>query len=197
MLSQDALQQAQQSIERRRELEQQLSSPEVLADQKKIKTLSVEYRHTQTLAEVGQALLHVHQALQDARAAVASDDSELRSLGQSELPQLEVQWREILATFERLSVPPDPHDASDVIMEIRAGVGGDEAALFAHDLCRMYARFAERMGWKTAIVSESVNDVGGFKEVLMSVQGTGAYGWLKLVDMVYMWQIITFHLFQR
>ena len=134
-------------------------------------------------SELGE-LLGYFDAVANLQAAVASTkqalgDEELRELAQAELPELE----EKLATAEealRLAlVPRDPHDSKDVIVEIRAGAGGDEASLFAAELYRMYARYAEVMGWKVELLSESPSDVGGFKEVIFGVKGSGVYGQLK------------------
>jgi peptide chain release factor 1 len=93
--------------------------------------------------------------------------------------RLEPELAAATEAFEILLVPLDPHDQNDVIMEIRAGAGGDEAALFAGDLLRMYLRMAERHGWKSHLVSDSMNEVGGYKEAVISIEGSGAYGWLK------------------
>ncbi|MFA6429853.1 MAG: peptide chain release factor 1 [Patescibacteria group bacterium] len=173
------LEQARQSISALATAEARVSSPEVLADQKKIKEASLAYNRAKELAEVGAQVLALDQALKDAQEAAGSDDEEMRAMGQAELGRLEAELLEATETFELLLVPPDPHDQNDVIVEIRAGAGGDEAALFAHDLCRMYTRFAERHKWKMTLISESKNELGGYKEVVFMVQGSGAYGWLK------------------
>jgi peptide chain release factor 1 len=104
----------------------------------------------------------------------------MRALAASELAGVTAELQEATTTFESILIPPDPHDASDVIVEIRAGTGGEEAALFAQDLFRMYARFAERKGWKTSLLSESHAEQGGYKEVVFSIDGEGAYGDLKI-----------------
>lgn len=170
---------AKEAIQELRDAEAALSSLEVLADQKKLKEASQKFHHVREKADVASDLIAMHRALADAREAAASDDAELREMGQSEAARLTTELPALEERFELLLVPPDPHDASDVIMEIRAGTGGDEAALFAADLLRMYIRFAERKGWKAALVSESTNEVGGYKEAIVSIAGAGAYGWLK------------------
>lgn len=159
--------------------EARLSDPAVLGDQKKLKEASMAYNRAKELAEAGTNLLTLTQALNDAKEAFQSDDADMKAMGESEITRLEPELASASEAFELLLIPPDPHDQNDVIIEIRAGAGGDEAALFAADLTRMYLRFAERRNWKTSLISESQNEVGGYKEVIFSVAGTGAYGWLK------------------
>lgn len=171
--------QAKIALEEVRKAEELLSSPDVLGDQKKLKEASIAFTHAREKADAARALLDLEQAFADAKEAVASDDQDMKDMGASELARIEPELIASREAFELLLVPPDPHDASDVIIEIRAGAGGDEASLFAGDLLRMYVRYAERKGWKTSLVSESTNETGGYKEVVMSVSGSGAYGRLK------------------
>jgi peptide chain release factor 1 len=103
----------------------------------------------------------------------------MQEMGAAELARLEPELAAATEAFELLLVPPDPHDQNDIIMEIRAGAGGDEAGLFAADLLRMYNRFAERHNWKATLLSDSSNEAGGYKEVVVSIKGDGAYGLLK------------------
>lgn len=159
--------------------EAELSAPDVLADANKRKEASRAYHRARTVAEGADHFLKLEQAREDAFAAVAADDVEMKTMGAAELMEIEPRLIAARETFERLLVPPDPHDENDVMIEIRAGAGGDEAALFAADLARLYARFAERQGWRTFVVSESMNEVGGYKEVILAIDGEGAYGWLK------------------
>ncbi len=159
--------------------ESRLSDPAVLGDQKRLKEASMAYTRAKDLAEVGGHVIALTQALEDAKEASSSDDAEMKVMGESELARLEPELMAANEAFELLLIPPDPHDQNDVIIEIRAGAGGDEAALFAADLTRMYLRFAELRNWKTSLISESKNEVGGYKEVIFTVMGAGAYGWLK------------------
>ena len=131
------------------------------------------------MAVAGGQVIALTSALQEAKEAIQMDDPDMKSMGESEVGRLEPELALASEAFELLLIPPDPHDQNDVIIEIRAGAGGDEAALFAADLTRMYLRFAERRGWKTSLSSESRNEVGGYKEVIFGIAGTGAYGWLK------------------
>lgn len=178
-MSSHLLQQAQHACEELALAEAKLSDPLVLGDQRLLKEASRAYNRAKTLAESGTSLIRLTTALSEARAALASDDADMRELATSEVATLEPQIAEAETAFEILLVPPDPHDENNVIVEIRAGAGGDEAAIFANDIFRMYVRFAERHKWKTNLLSESRTETGGFKEVVFSVNGTGAYGWLK------------------
>ncbi|MCC7523150.1 peptide chain release factor 1 [Candidatus Uhrbacteria bacterium] len=171
--------QAKIALEEVRKAEELVSSPAVLGDQKKLKEASIAFTHAREKADAARKLLDLDQALADAKEAYASDDADMKEMGASELSRIQPELDAAREAFELLLVPPDPHDASDVIIEIRAGAGGDEASLFAGDLLRMYVRYAERKGWKTSLVSESTNETGGYKEVVMSVEGNGAYGRLK------------------
>jgi len=170
---------ANQALQDFQTAEAALASPEVLADQRKMKESAKAYAHAKDVAQAAERLLSLDQAVRDAREAVESDDADMRVMGETELSRLSPELAMATEAFELALIPPDPHDQNDVIVEIRAGAGGDEAALFAHDLFRMYVRFAERHGWKTSMISESKNELGGYKEVIFSVQGSGAYGWLK------------------
>ena len=161
------------------EAEALLATPEVLANPTKLRDASRAYTRAKEMMDGAQTYVQAYQAVKDAKEAAQSSDEEMRLLGQAELLTLEPRLQEVAGIFDRLLIPPDPHDQSDVIVEIRAGAGGDEAALFAHDLFRMYVRFGERRGWKSTLISESHNEVGGYKEVVFSVEGAGAYGWLK------------------
>jgi len=122
------------------------------------------------------------KSLEEARAILASDrdaDAELRGLAEADVAALTPQIETLEKEIKRLLVPRDPRDEKNVIVEIRAGTGGDEAALFAADLFRMYTRFGERQGWKSEILSESAIGIGGYKEVIFEIKGRGAFSRLK------------------
>ena len=173
------IEQAKNAIQELTKAEATLSDPVVISDQKKLKEASIAFTHAKTKAEGARRLLDLTQAVADAKEAAASDDAEMKEMGTSELVRLEPELAAATEAFEVLLVPPDPHDQNDVIIEIRAGAGGDEAALFAGDLLRMYTRFAERRKWKSQLLSDSTNEVGGYKEAVFAIKGAGAYGWLK------------------
>jgi peptide chain release factor 1 len=113
------------------------------------------------------------------KEAIAGNDEELRELAKQETPALEEQKEQAEAAIRQLLIPKDPQDEKNAILEIRAGTGGDEASLFAGDLLRMYMRYCDRKGWKTAILSENEGTVGGYKEVQLEVVGDDVYGTLK------------------
>lgn len=161
------------------ELEGRIAAPETLADSKKLQEVSRAYDRARIVAEAGRRYVAASRGVEDAKSALASDDPEMKTMGEQELPALQAELGEAGEIFERLLVPPDPYDDKNVIVEIRAGTGGNEASLFAGDLFRMYARFAERKGWKTSFISESHGEMGGYKEVVFAVNGTGAFGALK------------------
>lgn len=173
------LEQAKQAQAELTAAEARLSAPDVLGDAKKLKEASLAYTRAKELAEGASRVLEFSTALVDAKEAARSEDMEMRAMGESEVSRLQPELTKAEEAFELLLIPPDPHDQNDVIIEIRAGAGGDEAALFAADLARLYLRFAERKNWKTSLISESKNEVGGYKEVIIGIAGTGAYGWLK------------------
>ena len=161
------------------ELEQQVSNADVMADQKKFRDVSRAYDDARKLHDVANRYDAAARAVEDAKAAHASDDAEMKELGAAELPGAQKELQEAEEIFELALVPPDPYDRNNIIVEIRAGAGGDEASLFAGDLLRMYTRFAERKGWKMALVSDSMSEHGGYKEVVFMIQGEGAYGLLN------------------
>ncbi len=161
------------------ELELRISAPETLSDQRKLREVSVAYKLAKEVVRIGEAWASLAAAKKDAEAAIASGDPEMVELGTGELERISAEIVPATEAFELALVPPEPHDSNDVIIEIRAGTGGDEAGLFAEDLFRMIARYAERRGWKTTLISESRSEAGGFKEVVFTVAGEGAYGSLK------------------
>ncbi len=171
--------QAQKALQTFSTAEARVSAPDVLGNPQKMKEASIAYTYARTLADAAQRFLDAERAMKDAKEAAASEDAEMKTMGESELASLAPKLAEAEEAFEVALVPPDPHDQNDVMIEIRAGAGGDEASLFAFELFRMYVRFAERKKWKTALISESKNELGGYKEVIFSVEGSGAYGWLK------------------
>ena len=165
----------------REKLEAELGSPEVLGSPKKLREVNTVYQILAKTLAVADAYELITNNLASAKAALAeSDDPEMREMAEAEIADLEAKLPGAEQALELALLPQDPIDAHDAIVEIRAGTGGDEAALFAADLFRMYTRFAERKGWRASIVSQSQNDLGGFKEVIVEIAGEGAYGIMKL-----------------
>jgi peptide chain release factor 1 len=161
------------------ELETKISLPETLSDQRKLREVSVAFKATQELIRAGGEWASLVAAKQDANLAAGSGDAEMQTLGATELVRIEPELEAATEAFELALVPPEPYDMNGVIVEIRAGTGGDEASIFAEDLFRMIARYAEKKNWKTNLVSESRSEAGGYKEVVFTVSGDGVYGRLK------------------
>ncbi|MBD3281321.1 PCRF domain-containing protein, partial [Candidatus Uhrbacteria bacterium] len=173
---QDELSLAKKKLE---ELESQLAQPEIIADQSKLKEVSRAYNLAKHTVAKGEAYDRAQKNLAEANETLKSDDADMRELAEAELPGLDEALEQTKEEFELALVPPGPHDGANAIIEIRAGVGGEEAAIFAADLFRMYARYAERKGWKANIISQSEAEQGGYKEIVLNINGDGAYGLLK------------------
>jgi peptide chain release factor 1 len=156
-----------------------LTNPEIVGNNRKFAETSKEYRN---LERIVAAYHHYRKILDDIefyKEALNGDDAELRELAKAEAPDLETKKEMLEIEIRQLLIPKDPQDEKNAILEIRAGTGGDEASLFAGDLLRMYIRYCEKRGWKTAILSESEGTVGGYKEVQLEVSGDDVYGTLK------------------
>jgi peptide chain release factor 1 len=162
-----------------KELETQLADPSVFSDQKKAAEVNRAYQRTKMIQEVGDVFVKASKDLAGAKETLAESDGELKELASQEIEEIEGKLPELEQSLRLALIPPDPRDKNDAILEIRAGAGGDEAALFAADLFRMYSKYVEAKGWKVVLGSQSVNDVGGMKEVLFEIEGDGAYGEMK------------------
>ena len=163
--------------ERRDELERLLSDPDVVADNERFRNFSREFSQ---LEPVASALAAEDAAKQDLAAAQAMrEDPELRELAEEEISTAQARLSALDEQLALLLVPRDPRDDGNLFLEVRAGTGGDEAAIFAGDLFRMYARYAERCGWKVEVESDNPGEHGGYKEVVARVVGRGAYSRLK------------------
>lgn len=156
-----------------------LTNPEVVSDNRKFTQLSKEYRNLETIVKAYQDYRKLLDDMDFNREALMGDDAELRDLAKAEMAGLEEQKEEKEKYIRNLLIPKDPQDEKNAILEIRAGTGGDEASLFAGDLLRMYLRYCEKKGWRTAILSENEGTVGGYKEVQVEVTGDDVYGTLK------------------
>jgi len=162
------------------ELERLIADPDVLADHTRTAALAQEKADLEDIVQAYREYRRVIEQLKDARLLLENEaDGELRALAEVEIVELRAREEELAAELKRMLLPKDPRDDRNVIMEIRAGTGGDEAALFAADLFRMYTRYAEARGWKTEILSQNETGIGGFKEVIFEVRGKGAYSRLK------------------
>jgi peptide chain release factor 1 len=166
-------------VDRFREVEGLLSMPATMADQEKFRTLSREHSELVEVVEVFARYKKVGEEIDGNRALLRENDAELRELVKQELPELEALHEQLAQELRVLLLPKDPNDARNVILEIRAGTGGEEAALFAGDLFRMYSRYADRQGWRIELMSLSEADAGGVKEVIALISGQRVYSRLK------------------
>ena len=169
-----------ENLERRFEdVEQQLSSPEVLADQDRYRKLTKAHADLKEVVDVFRAYKDARAQISESRALLQDSDAEMRSMAQEEIRNLEPETERLERELTILLLPKDPLDEKNIILEIRAGTGGEEAALFAADLFRMYSRYAESRGWKVEIMGVSEAAAGGYKEISALIAGSKAYSHLK------------------
>lgn len=162
------------------ELMQRLGDPQVVSDPAELQRLAKAQAELEDIVHTYRELKSVLRQIQECQEVMEKEeDPELQELAEEELRGLEERKERLEKQIHRLLLPKDPMDEKNVIVEIRAGAGGEEAALFAGDLFRMYTRYAERNGWKVELLSSNPTGIGGFKEVIFSVQGKGAYSKLK------------------
>ena len=161
------------------DLEVQLSSPDVLADQEKYRKLAKAHSDLKEVVDVFKQYKEVQVGLAGNKELLADGDPEIRAMAQEEIKELEAEAERFEHELTVLLLPKDPLDDKNIILEIRAGTGGDEAALFASDLFRMYTRYAESRGWKVEVMSASDSDSGGYKEIIALLAGQKAYSYLK------------------
>ncbi len=167
-------------VDRYNEIEQQMAAPDVLADHVRLTELAQERTELSELVEAYREYRRLGEEMEQARELAAlEEDEELAALASEEIARLAAERHALEARLRSLLIPRDPRDDKNVFIEIRAGTGGDEAGIFAADLLRMYTRYAESRRWKTEIVDESETGVGGYKEVILSIKGKGAYSRLK------------------
>ena len=166
-------------IARYDELGELMSQPDAMADMKSFTKMARERRAMKELVEISQKYIKDYQQIKEHEEILNSNDDELKELAKEEIGDLRASLAAQEETLKILLVPRDPDDDKNTILEIRSGTGGDAAALFAGDLYRMYLRFAERSGWKIEIMSLNDNEGGGVKEVIIALNGDGAYGRLK------------------
>lgn len=170
-----------QAVENRYEkLNELLSDPAIISDSNKLREYSKEQSDIQETVEVYREYKDVREQLKDAKAMLEDKlDAEMREMVKEEVSELESQDKTLSERLKILLVPKDPNDDKNVIVEIRGAAGGDEAALFAGDLYRMYSRYAEVQGWKTEIIEASYTELGGYKEIIFMINGKGAFAKLK------------------
>lgn len=156
-----------------------LTNPEIVSDNKRFTALSREYRSLEKIVNARNEYVKLLEDIEFNKEVLQSDDDEMREMAKIELPGLDEKKTDLEKRLRNLLIPKDPYDEKNAILEIRAGTGGDEASLFAGDLFRMYLKYCEKQGWKTALLSESEGTVGGYKEVQLEVTGEDVYGILK------------------
>jgi peptide chain release factor 1 len=161
------------------EIEQKLCDPDIISRRNEFTALSRQRAELEDLIPVFREFKKVMADIAECKESLSSDDSELKELAEMELPELNERYQELEAQLQLLLLPKDPNDSKNVIIEVRAGTGGDEAALFAADLFRMYTRFSELMNWKVEVLSSSTTDGGGFKEIVASISGKQVFSNLK------------------
>jgi peptide chain release factor 1 len=156
-----------------------LAKPEILADSMRYRALAKEFAQLDPVVGNFCRYQRVLDAVAQARQMLGDKDPEMRALAEEELYQAQNEQHALDHELRRLLLPTDPHDESNIFLEIRAGTGGNEAALFTGNLLRMYARYAERQGWQTEILSQNPGEYGGYKEIILRIVGKGAYSRLK------------------
>ncbi|OGL94904.1 peptide chain release factor 1 [Candidatus Uhrbacteria bacterium RIFOXYB12_FULL_58_10] len=165
---------------RQKELESRLSDPSVLSNMTLLREVNTEFGETNEVIAIGQRYAKAVSDLKGAEATLASEsDPDMRQMAADEIELLKSQIPKLEEDFTLALVPPDPLDKKNSIVEIRAGAGGDESALFASELFRMYTRYADKQGWKVNLISSNRNDLGGFKEIIFSIDGRSVYSRLK------------------
>ncbi len=161
-------------------ISEEVVSPDIMSDMKRYIALNKEYKELQAIVEVGTIYKNSLSNLQEAKDIMANEkDEEMREMAREQIDEIEPTIADMEEKIKLMLIPADPQDSKNAIVEIRGGAGGDEAAIFAGDLLRMYQKFCERRGWKTEINSESEGTSGGYKEVVLKVIGDGVYGILK------------------
>jgi len=164
-------------IEKYDSINQQLSSPEITKDIKQMTKLSREARQLEPIVQKAKEYESLLETIEEAKSML--EDPEMAELAKEELKDAEEKLPSLEDEIKILLLPKDPNDDKNIYLEIRAGTGGDEAALFVADLMKAYLRYADKKGWKVEIVSESKNDIGGYKEIILLIKGEGAYSRLK------------------
>lgn len=172
-------QKLQTLVDRLEEVGALLSDPNVAADQNQFRNLSKEHSQLSPVVDTYQKFLSAEADLEEAKDMIASGDPELKEMAQEEYSTLEQAIETLTLELNTMLLPRDPNDEANIFLEIRAGTGGDEAAIFAGDLFRMYSRYAESMRWQIEILNQNEGEHGGFKEIIARIIGDGAYSKLK------------------
>lgn len=169
----------QHLVERLDEVNALISEPDIISDQNKFRHLTKEHAQLAPVVEAFNAFENAEADLQEAKEMLASGDPDLKEMAQDELPLIEARLETLELELQKMLLPRDPKDDANIFLEIRAGTGGDEAAIFAGDLFRMYSRYAEKMRWQVEIINAHEGEHGGYKEIIARLIGDGAYSRLK------------------
>ncbi|AQG81164.1 peptide chain release factor 1 [Spirosoma montaniterrae] len=166
--------------ERFDEVAQQIVQPEVVSDQKRFMKLSKEYKDLEKIVTQYRAYTQLLEEIENAKQIIATEkDEDFRELAKAELDELLPRREPLEEALKEMLIPKDPNDSKNVILEVRGGTGGDEAAIFAGDIFRMYQRFCEKMGWRMTLVDFTEGSSGGYKEIITEIEGEDVYGKLK------------------
>ena len=158
---------------------QKLSTPEIYSDQTKMKSLNQELSKLEQSVKLFQKFLYIEKSISETQELLNDDDKEMIAIARDELDGYEKELKQVELKIIEATIEKDPNDSRDIYMEIRAGTGGEEAAIFASDLFKMYAKFAEKNKWSVEIINSNVSDHGGFKEIIYKVMGNNVYSFLK------------------
>ena len=166
-------------IDKYNHLTEMMTKKEIISNQKKLTSIAKEHRQLNEIVIIAKEYISIFDQVEEYKEIILGDDKELIEIAQEEIEISKKRLEGIENSLKILLLPKDPNDEKNLILEIRAGTGGDEAALFAADLYRLYIRYSERKNWQFKVLSLSDTGIGGFKEVIVSIQGTGAFGMLK------------------
>jgi len=166
-------------VDRHEEISGLLAEPETMADQNKFRSLSQEYAQLEPVVTNFTAYKASVEAIADAKVMMNDDDADMREMAKEELAEAKANEEELELTLQKLLLPKDPNDKRNIFLEVRAGTGGDEAAIFAGDLYRMFSRYAEGRRWGVELINSQEGEHGGYKEVVIKIIGEGAYSRLK------------------
>lgn len=173
------LEKLQTLSDRHEEVSALLSDPEVIGDQNRYRDLSKEYSELEPVVKTYADYVQAQESISDAKLLLKDADPDMRDMAQEEMKSGEAKLESLEVELQKLLLPKDPNDEKNIFLEIRAGTGGDEAAIFSGDLFRMYSKYAESKRWKVEIISESLGDHGGYKEIISRIVGQGVYSQLK------------------
>ncbi|MEL0172285.1 MAG: peptide chain release factor 1 [Gammaproteobacteria bacterium] len=162
-----------------KDITQKLSTPEIYSDQTKMKSLNQELSKLEQSVKLFQKFLYIEKSISETQELLNDDDKEMIAIARDELDGYEKELKQVELKIIEATIEKDPNDSRDIYMEIRAGTGGEEAAIFAGDLFKMYAKFAEKNKWSVEIINSNVSDHGGFKEIIYKVMGNNVYSFLK------------------